>query len=64
MQSSYQLDIEGDTNLRPSYQNGYFVQDYVYKESGDLDEHNGKFVKNTRFSKWNLCLFFNYRQNY
>ena len=57
MQSSYELDIEGDLTLRPSYQNGYFVQDYVYKESGDLDEHNGKFVKNTDFPNGTYAYF-------
>ena len=57
MQSSYELDIIGDTALRPSYQNGYFVQDYVYKESGDLDEHNGKFVKNSDFPNGTYAYF-------
>ncbi len=57
MQSSYELDIEGDTNLRPSYQNGYFVQDYVYKESGDLDEYNGKFIKNNDFPNGTYAYF-------
>ena len=57
MQSSYELDIIGDTGLRPSYQNGYFVQDYVYKESGDLDEHNGKFVKNNDFPNGTYAYF-------
>ena len=57
MQSSYELDIIGDTALRPSYQNGYFTQDYVYKESGDLDEHNGKFVKNSDFPNGTYAYF-------
>ena len=50
MESSYQTDIITDTNLRPSgFKNGYFIQDYVYKENGDLDEHNGKFLINSDF---------------
>ena len=57
MQSSYELDIIGDLNLRPSYKNGYFVQDYVYKESGDLDEHNGKFIKNSDFPNGTYAYF-------
>jgi len=57
MQSSYELDIIGNTKLRPSYQNGYFTQDYVYKESGDLDEYNGKFVKNADFPNGTYAYF-------
>ena len=57
MQSSYDLDVISDTNLRPSYGNGYFVEDYVYRESGDLDEHNGKFVKNIDFPNGTYAYF-------
>jgi len=57
MQSSYELDIIGNTSLRPLYQSGYFVQDYVYKESGDLDEYNGKFVKNSDFPNGTYAYF-------
>ena len=57
MKSSYEIDVIGDTNLRPSYQNGYFIQDYVYKESGDLDEHNGRFIKNNDFPNGTFAYF-------
>ena len=58
MEPSYSLKPISDSNLRPSgYQNGYFVQDYVYDESGDLDEHNGKFVKNLDFPNGTYAYF-------
>ena len=58
MQSSYSVKVISDNNLRPSgYQNGYFIQDYVYDESGDLDEHNGKFVKNSDFPNGTYAYF-------
>ena len=58
MESSYVLKSISDTNLRPSgYQDGYFVQDYIYDESGDLDEYNGKFVKNSDFPNGTYAYF-------
>ena len=58
MQSSYQLDIISDSGLRPStYQNGYFIQDYVYKGNGDLDEFNGTFLINPDFPEGTYAYF-------
>ena len=40
--------IENSSNIndRPSgFSDGFFVEDYEYTNSGDLDVHNGKFVK-------------------
>ena len=48
MQSSYSIDLISGVGLRPSlstWSEGYFVQDYSYNQSGDLDEFNGKFIK-------------------
>ncbi len=50
LQSSYQLDILNDSNLRPpliQYPSGYFIDDYVYNENGELDEYNGRYLKNS-----------------
>jgi len=41
MLSSY--TIQANSNRPPQYPSGFFVQDYVYDASGDLDEHNGRF---------------------
>ena len=46
VQSSYSISLINDNNYRPSqltYPGGYFINDYIYDESGDLDEYNGKF---------------------
>jgi len=58
MESSYEIDVINDFGLRPlNYQNGYFIQDYVYKNSGDLDEHNGKFLTNSDFPNGTYAYF-------
>ena len=44
MKSGYEL--KQNVSNRPdfsSYPLGFFVEDYVYTSSGDLDEHNGRF---------------------
>lgn len=44
IKTSYVLKPVTDPNIRPSsFPSGYFVNDYVYDGSGDLDEHNGRF---------------------
>ena len=58
MESSYEVDITSVSGLRPpNYQGGYFVNDYIYKENGDLDEHNGKFVINSDFPNGTYAYF-------
>ncbi len=58
MESSYEIDAISDAGLRPAgFQNGYFVNDYVYKKSGDLDEHNGKFLTNADFPNGTYAYF-------
>ena len=34
---------------RPSFPSGFFVEDYEYTNSGDLDENNGRFSKTPEF---------------
>lgn len=40
MKSGYELIVK--TN-RPPFPSGFFVEDYEFKNNGDLDEHNGRF---------------------
>ena len=44
MKSSYETQVTG-TNRPPTtiYPAGFFVEDYVYTGTGDLDEHNGRY---------------------
>lgn len=51
MISSYEIrsnSIENRPNST-SFPFGYFIKDYVYTGSGDLDEHNGRFTKTPDF---------------
>ena len=46
--------IESSTNIknRPSvdaFELGYFIEDYVFDDSGDLDIHNGRYTKTPEF---------------
>ena len=45
MNSSYILNVETTPGKRPPlFENGFFVNDYLYDGSGDLDQHNGRFA--------------------
>ena len=51
IESGYELDANNIAN-RPSIESfplGFFIDDYVFKGSGDLDENNGRFVKTNEF---------------
>ena len=57
-QSSYKLDVETDSNLRPNKIDGYFSQDYVYVPGhGDLDEYNGRYIVNSDFPQGTYAYF-------
>ena len=44
MNSSYVLNIDLTPGIRPpSFESGFFIDDYEYDGSGDLDQHNGRF---------------------
>jgi len=48
MNSGYTLSIANLQN-RPSYSPGFFIEDYTFTNSGDLDIHNGRFCKTPEF---------------
>ena len=53
VESGYTLDSSKIYD-RPSLANfaeGIFVEDYIFDDSGDLDEHNGRFTKTPDFPK-------------
>ena len=43
MESSYILNLDAARPNTSIYPQGFFVNDYKYNASGDLDEHNGRF---------------------
>ena len=48
--SSYTKKSKPNDKERPnSFVNGYFVNDYKFDNSGDLDEYNGRFCKTTEY---------------
>ena len=64
MKSGYKLNSEvGKDDLvsrkyrPPNFQNGFFIKDYIFDESGDLDEDNGTFVVNSDFPEGTYAYF-------
>ena len=45
----YELNISNVINRPSSFSPGFFVEDYQYTNSGDLDENNGRFGKTPEF---------------
>ena len=43
MKSGYKLTTASNRPAISDFPQGFFVEDYVYDGSGDLDEHNGRF---------------------
>jgi len=49
LESGYDLDVSNVIDRPLGFANGFFVEDYVFKNSGDLDEYNGRFEKTAEF---------------
>ena len=49
LSSSYKLDITKVENRPSGFKAGFFVNDFIYDGSGDLDIHNGRFCKTPEF---------------
>lgn len=47
LRSGYELSL--DPNRPPGFNPGFFVEDYIFRNSGDLDIHNGRFCKTPDF---------------
>ena len=47
--SSYKKDLTKVLNRPSGFDAGFFVNDYYFDESGDLDIHNGRFCKTPEF---------------
>lgn len=61
IKSSYIKSVERNVNIRPSgidYPDGFFIQDFSFNsQNGDLDEYNGKFIKNSDFPNGTYAYF-------
>ena len=49
LNSGYELKISDVVDRPSGFNNGFFVEDYCYTNSGDLDEYNGRFAKTPEF---------------
>ena len=49
--TSYNLDVSNLTNRPTGFEEGFFIEDYVFNGQGDLDIHNGRFCKTPEFPK-------------
>ena len=49
LQSGYNLDTTKVIDRPSGFTAGYFVEDYTFNNSGDLDEYNGRFEKTSEF---------------
>jgi len=59
MNSGYVLNVNQISGLRPpSFENGFFVNDYEYNGSGDLDIHNGRFCITPEFPNGTYAYFY------
>jgi len=43
LRSGYDLILKSNRPTLALYPLGFFIEDYIYTENGDLDEHNGRF---------------------
>ena len=51
VKSGYTSNLSNVYNRPSGFNLGFFVEDYAYTESGDLDEYNGRFSKTPDFPK-------------
>jgi len=49
--SGYTLSTSSVVDRPSSFASGFFVEDYIYDNSGDLDEYNGRYEKTPEFPK-------------
>ena len=58
MVSGYEL-ISNPTNRPPTslFPLGYFIEDYIFTDRGDLDEHNGRFCVTPDYPTGRYCYF-------
>ena len=49
IRSSYKLDISKVKNRPTGFSDGFFIEDFTFDGSGDLDTHNGRFAKTPEF---------------
>ena len=51
LESGYELDISQVVDRPNGFPAGFFVEDYIFNDIGDLDIHNGRFSKTPEYPK-------------
>ena len=49
LETGYELKTNSVVDRPPTFESGFFKEDYLYTNSGDLDIHNGRFCKTPEF---------------
>ena len=49
LESGYTLDVSKVTNRPNEFDGGFFVEDFIFTNNGDLDVYNGRFCKTPEF---------------
>ncbi len=49
LETGYELSTNSIVDRPPTFEPGFFKEDYLYNNSGDLDLHNGRFCKTPEF---------------
>ena len=58
IKTGYVLRVDTTSGLRPpSFESGYFVNDYVYTGTGDLDRYNGRFCITPQYPNGTYAYF-------
>ena len=57
MKSGYELDPSNIFDRPTSFSPGFFSDDYVLKNSGDLDSHNGRYCRTPEYPKGTYAYF-------
>jgi hypothetical protein len=57
LNSGYELNTSNITNRPSGFIPGFFVEDYEYVNSGDLDESNGRYCKTPEFANGTYAYF-------
>ena len=57
LNSGYEIDGSNIINRPSSFDVGFFVDDYVFKNSGDLDVHNGRYCRTPEYPKGTYAYF-------
>ena len=60
IETSYEVDVDLTPGVRPTspeFIDGFFVNDYKFKGSGDLDQNNGRFCKTPEYPDGTYAYF-------